>query len=424
MEGLRECERMKILFLTQWFDPEPMFKGLAFAKALRDRGHDVQVLTGFPNYPEGELYPGYRLRLMQRDVMDSIEVLRVPLYPSHDSSPWRRVANYVSFALAASFIGPWVVRRADVMYVYHPPATVALPAIVIGTLRGIPFVYDIQDLWPDTLAATGMAQSRVLLRLVGWWCGLAYAMADRIVVLSQGFKRVLSQRGVEEAKIEIIYNWSEEGGAPATSPDISRALESRLPGPFNVVFAGTMGKAQALDAVLQAARIVEGSEPDVRFVFVGGGTEVARLRNLAKEMNLDNVVFEARRPMAEIGALLRSADVLLVHLKDDPLFAVTIPSKTQAYLAAGRPIVMAVRGDAAELVERAAAGVVCPPEDPGALAARIIELRRTSGKRLEEMGKNGQEFYRRELSMQVAVGRFEELFWQVIRGRDAARASG
>lgn len=412
---------MKVLFLTQWFDPEPMFKGLAFAKALRDRGHDVQVLTGFPNYPEGKLYPGYRLRLLQREVLDGIEVIRVPLYPSHDSSVLRRVANYVSFALAASVVGPWAVRRADIMYVYHPPATIALPALVIGALREIPFVYDVQDLWPDTLAATGMVRSRVLLRLVDWWCRLTYEMADQIVVLSQGFKRVLMQRGVKEGKVEVIYNWGEEGSAAMASPYTTLPREPGLPGPFKVVFAGTMGKAQALETVLQAARIVKGSEPDVQFIFVGGGTEVERLRDLARDMKLDNVVFEARRAMTEIGAILRAADLLLVHLKDDPLFAVTIPSKTQAYMAAGRPILMAVRGDAAELVERAHAGVACPPEDAEILAAKIIELRRSPRERLQEMGENGREFYRRELSMQVAVGHFEELFRVVIRGRNAAR---
>jgi colanic acid biosynthesis glycosyl transferase WcaI len=412
---------MKVLFLSQWFDPEPMFKGLAFAKALRDRGHDVQVLTGFPNYPEGKLYSGYRLRLLKREVLDGIEVIRVPLYPSHDSSALRRVANYVSFALAASVIGPWAVRRADIIYVYHPPATVALPALVIGTLRGIPFVYDIQDLWPDTLAATGMVRSRVLLRLVDWWCRLTYEMADQIVVLSQGFKRVLMQRGVKESKVEVIYNWWEEGSAAMASPNAILSREPGLQGRFNVVFAGTMGKAQALETVLQAAQIVKSSEPDVQFIFVGGGTEVERLRDLAREMKLDNVVFEARRAETEIGAILRAADLLLVHLKDDPLFAVTIPSKTQAYMAAGRPIVMAVRGEAAELVERAHAGVACPPEDAEGLAKRIIELRRSPKERLQEMGENGREFYRRELSMQVAVGRFEELFRLVISGRNAAR---
>jgi glycosyltransferase involved in cell wall biosynthesis len=266
-----------------------------------------------------------------------------------------------------------------------------------------------------------MVRSRVLLRLAGWWCRLTYEMADQIVVLSPGFKRVLIRRGVSEARMEVIYNWCEEGSIASPLPDTIPFRKVGLSGRFNVVFAGTIGKAQALETVLQAARIVKGTEPDVQFIFVGGGTEVERLRDLATTMKLDNVVFETRRPVTEIGAILKAADLLLVHLRDDPLFSVTIPSKTQAYMAAGRPIVMAVRGDAAELVERARAGVVCPPEDPESLAKTISELRHLPRASLEEMGENGREFYRRELSMQVAVGRFEKLFRLVISGGNAAR---
>jgi glycosyltransferase involved in cell wall biosynthesis len=411
---------MRILFLTQWFNPEPMFKGLAFAKALRDRGHSVQVLTGFPNYPEGRIYPGYRLRVLQRELLDGIEVIRVPLYPSHDSSGWRRMLNYVSFAFAASLIGPWVVRPADVMYVYHPPATVALPAAVIGKLRGIPFVYDIQDLWPDTLAATGMVRSGVLLRLVGWWCRLTHAMADQLAVPTMGFKSVLSQRGVPNEKVEVIYNWCEEEDIAKGPSSPAAGVEPASSGRFRVVFAGTIGKAQALESVLKAADILKKADPSVQFVFVGGGTEVERLQRLADEMELPNVVFAARRAVAEIGAILKSADVLLVHLRDDPLFAVTIPSKTQAYMAAGRPIVMAVRGDAAELVGRARAGVVCPPEDPEELAKTILGLVHSPRERLEAMGESGREFYWRELSRSVAVARFEELFRRIAAGRQVA----
>jgi glycosyltransferase involved in cell wall biosynthesis len=197
---------MRILMLTQWFDPEPTFKGLTFAKALRERGHEVEILTGFPNYPGGKVYPGYRIRPFQREVMEGIPVIRVPLYPSHDNSAIRRVANYATFALSAAAIGTAAVKPADVMYVYHPPATVAFPAMLIGSIRRIPFVYDIQDLWPDTLGATGMVNNKSLLKMVGRWCRWTYRAAARIVVLSPGFKELLVARGVPREKIEVIYN--------------------------------------------------------------------------------------------------------------------------------------------------------------------------------------------------------------------------
>jgi glycosyltransferase involved in cell wall biosynthesis len=405
---------MRILLVSQWFTPEPIFKGLPFAKALRDRGHEVQVLTGFPNYPEGKLYAGYRQRLLQRETMEGIPVLRVPLYPSHDASAGRRMANYASFAVTSASIGVLAVKPADVMYVYHPPATVALPAMVIGWTRRIPFVYDIQDLWPDTLDATGMVNSNSLHKMVDWWCRWTYRAAAKIVVLSPGFKTKLVERGVPPDKIEVIYNWSEEGQIGKGPRNEALARELGLAGRFNIVFAGTMGKAQALDAVLVAAESVGRKVPAVQFVFIGGGIEVERLRRIAGEKGLPNVLFLPRRPFSEIGEILHLADVLLVHLKDDPLFRITIPSKIQVYLAIGRPILAGVCGDAADLVQRAGAGLVCTPENARSIADAVETLFNMPKARLEEMGKNGRSLYHRELAMDIGVGKFEEVFRSAI----------
>lgn len=401
---------MRILMVTQWFDPEPTFKGLAFAKALRERGHEVEILTGFPNYPGGKVYPGYRIRFFQREVMEGIPVIRVPLYPSHDAFAIRRIANYATFALSAATIGAAAVKPADVMYVYHPPATVALPAIVIGSTRRIPFVYDIQDLWPDTLAATGMVNNKSLHEMVNRWCRWTYRAAARIVVLSPGFKEMLITRGVPGEKIEVIYNWCDEGQIPKAPKNELLSKELGFSGRFNILFAGTMGKAQALDAVLDAAGRIGGRIPEVQFVFVGGGIEVDRLQEVAWERRLNNVLFLPRRPVSEIGEILNLADVLLVHLKDDPLFRITIPSKIQAYLAVGRPILVGVRGDAADLVRAAGAGIECQPENPESISEVVEKLYRMPRAHLDEMGINGHRYYRKELSLSVGVSRFEEVF--------------
>ncbi len=401
---------MRILILSQWFDPEPTFKGMVFARELVRLGHEVEVLTGFPNYPGGKLYPGYRVRFLQREVVDGVSIIRVPLYPSHDGSAVRRILNYVSFALSAAMLGPFLVRRADVAYVYHPPATVALPAMALRLLRGIPFVYDIQDLWPDTLSATGMVNSRKILTCVDLFCRLSYRMASKVIVLSPGFKRMLLERGVPAGKLAMIYNWCDEAQIVSTAAgDEDPALKGR----FNVIFAGTMGKAQALDAVLEAAQLLKERQPKVQFVFVGGGIQVEHLEREKKRMGLDNVLFLPRRPVSEIGSLLSSADALLVHLKDDPLFAITLPSKTQAYLAIGRPIIMAVRGDAADLVERAGAGIACLPGNAESIAEAVEKLVAMDKEQLDQMGRNGAEFYQKELALPVGTRKFEELFQAV-----------
>jgi lipopolysaccharide/colanic/teichoic acid biosynthesis glycosyltransferase/glycosyltransferase involved in cell wall biosynthesis len=400
-------ERMKILILTQWFDPEPTFKGLLFARELAARGHEVEVLTGFPNYPGGKLYPGYRVRPWLREQIDGVHVLRVPLYPSHDNSGFHRALNYLSFALSAAVIGTALIRRPDVVYVYHPPVTIGFAAVVIGFLRRVPFVYDIQDLWPDTVAASGMMSNWAALTLLGKWCKFVYRRARCITVLSRGFREQLVVRGVLPEKITVIYNWCDE-----TALKHHRGPVTRLSGSdrFCILFAGTMGHAQGLDSVLHGAQICRSTVPAAEFLFIGGGVDRRRLESLAEEMHLDNVRFLPRQPMHVMGGILAGADALLVHLKDDALFRITIPSKTQAYLAAGKPILMAVRGEATNWITSSGAGIRCQPGDPGSIAAAVKVLAGAGKIRLAEMGRNGATFYERELSVSVGVGKFERIF--------------
>jgi len=395
---------MRILLLTQWFDPEPTFKGMLFAKELQRLGHEVEVLTGFPNYPGGKLYPGYRLRIAHRETIDGVSVLRVPLYPSHDGSSVRRAANYLSFALTAT-LGIFGIRRPDIAYVYHPPASVALPAIALKWLRGVPFIYDVQDLWPDALSATGMVQNSALLAVVRRWMRFVYSRAAHVVLLSQGYRDALARDGVPREKLSVIPNWTyrQETGSPL-SP-----AEGDIPR-FEVMFAGTMGFAQALDTVLLAARQLQDEGAAVGFTFVGSGVEVERLQGLAEKLTLRNVTFLGRRPTSDMPALFQRAGALLVHLKDNELYAMTIPSKTQAYLLAGRPILMGVRGDAARIVEEAGAGLAFTPQDSASLREAILTLSGMSLEQRAAMGRAGQRYYQEKLSLEVGAAKFARLF--------------
>ena len=386
---------MRILYATQWFEPEPILKGIYFAKLLRMHGHDVRVATGFPNYPGGALYPGYRLKFIRRDSMDDIAVDRLPLYPSHSRSALGRTLNYISFAVSLTLYGLFT-RKPDVLYAYHPPLTVGIAAAIIAAVRRIPFVYAVHDMWPDTLAASGMVSNRVILEIVDRLCRWVYARADRIVVVLPGFKRALVQKGVPKSKITVIYNWPNETEArPQRDTDLAAFA---LDGHFNIVFAGNMGPAQGLETVLKAAKIVGTAAPQVQFILVGDGIEADSLRACATEMKLRSVRIMPRIPQSEIGSLLAAADVLLVHLKDDPLFRITIPAKTQFYLAMGKPILMGVSGDSADLVERSGAGLVVKSGDASALAAGVLEFARLPKKELTVMGARGRAFYEKELS--------------------------
>jgi glycosyltransferase involved in cell wall biosynthesis len=408
---------MRILLLTQFFDPEPTLKGMAFAKALVARGHTVEVLTGFPNYPGGTLYPGYRLRLYRREEHRGIVVHRVPLYPSHDRSAFHRLLNYMSFAITATIFGLFVVGNIEAIYVHHPPVTIGLPAIVLSKLLNVPFVLEIQDLWPDTLRATGMVKNERILALTGWWASRIYRAAGHISVISPGFRQALLLRGQDSRKVSVLYNWCDESRIVPAPRDPALHAKLGFENRFNVIFAGTMGTAQALDTILDAAGLLAVERPDVQIVLVGGGVDRARLEQLATERNLPNVRFLQRQPPERMGAILALSDAVLVHLRDDPLFRITIPSKTQTYLYCGLPIVMAVSGDAAALVSEAGAGVCCPPQSPRSLADAIISLASSSPTSRKAMGRAGQIFYDRELSLSAGIEKFEA---QLLAARTAA----
>jgi lipopolysaccharide/colanic/teichoic acid biosynthesis glycosyltransferase len=223
------------------------------------------------------------------------------------------------------------------------------------------------------------------------------------VVVSPGFKRILCERGVPESKIEVIYNWANE--EHARSREDSDLAAFGLNGRFNVIYAGNLGAAQGLETVLRAAKIVEDAAPDVQFILVGTGIEADRLRSLAAELAARSIRIMPPMPPSEIGNLLAAGDVLLVHLSDEPLFRITIPAKTQFYLAMGKPVLMGVRGDAAEMIEKAGAGVVVEPEDVRALADAVLALARLPSLELAAMGERGRNFYDRELSAAIGVER-------------------
>jgi len=410
---------MRILLLSQWFDPEPgATKGLPLAKWLQGRGHEVKVLTGFPNYPGGKVYEGYRIRPWQRQVMDDVPVLRVPLVPSHDSSARNRILNYTSFAASATMIGGPAIGPADVCYAYSPPPTVGLPAVALKKTRGIPFLYHIADMWPDTVVESGMMapgrKLETMEKYINVWCNFVYRQAAAITVLSPGFKEILVERGVPEEKIHVIYNWTDEDAFFPKAPDMELAKELGLLDRFNIIYAGNLGPMQNLETTVRAAKLLE-HLPEIQLVICGTGHEEEKLKTLAKEIGADNVRFIGRRQYWEMNEINAIADGLLVHLKDLPFFSSTIPGKTQVSLASGRPTIMAVAGDAASLIEQAEAGFACTPEDPAAMAEAMRRLYETPPEDRQRMGSNAADFYNSTLSLQIGASRTEEILQQIRR---------
>ena len=395
---------MRVLLITPIFHPEPSYlRGLPFARELVRRGIDVDVLTGFPNYPQGRLFPGYRQRLCQRETINGVQIMRVPSYISHDSSGWRRAISYLSISASTSVQGPFRGRRPDLVHVFQGIATLCLTADLIHLIRGSPYLLDLSDLWPESVLDSGMFRLPAGAWLLNAWCNHTYRWAKHIVTLSEGVKGKLLERGAPEAKVTVLYNWCD---AELEKPLPAREASSDLYGlrdTFNVIYAGTFGPLQALRTVLQAAELVQPRKPRVRFVLIGTGLEEVSLKRLATEKGLQNVIFLPWQPTENLSGILAQADATLVHLKDSPLNRVGIPSKVQHCLAMGKPILIGALGSAPALVEQAQAGIRFDPENAVQLATAVERLEAVPRVEREAMGQRGRDYYLANLSFDIGV---------------------
>jgi colanic acid biosynthesis glycosyl transferase WcaI len=415
---------MRIGILTQWYDPEPGPAALpaALARGLSARGHSVEVVTGYPNYPDGVIAPGYRVRPRSVEVADGVRVTRVALYPSHSESMSQRLVNYGSFAASAALAGvPQAFKSVDALWVNYSPVTIALPLAAQRLLRRTPSVVHVLDLWPDTLGAVGLGSStsrgRLAFRTAEALCGWMYQTAERVAYISPGVGELLAQRGVPREKLAYAPMWADETlFKPSPSPDV-RGYDLE-PHQFAVVYAGTLGRAQGLDTLIEACARVR--DQSVVCLIAGSGTEEAGLRDLASRVGADNVRFLGRLPQDQMPALSAAADVNYVALNDHPLAHVTMPSKLQAILAAGGVVVGSLRGDAARVVEDSGAGWVVVPGDVNGLVDTLRVAADLTAEDLAARRRGGREYYERTFGLEQGITTIEDLLVEAVRGRGRA----
>lgn len=381
---------MNVLVISQWYKPEPDGRVSALAEGLVKKGHQVTVVTGFPNYPQGKLYDGYRIRWRQWDEINGVKVLRLPLFPDHSRSVVKRALNYLSFSLALIFLAPWFIRKPDVIWAYT--ALVGLPTFWISRLFRVPYVMEIADIWPDTLTATGMLKKGFFVNLLDCFGRYVYNSAAALIVQNPGFKPCLVGKGVEEDKIHVVKNWADEDIYMPMEYDHKLADQYGLSGKFNVMFAGALGMAQGLDTIVEAARLCC-EMLDVQFVLIGDGSCLLQTKALVEKYRLENVKFIGRKPATDMPVFFAIADVLLVHLRDEAIFEIILPGKTQSYLACGRPVIMAKRGDGVDLITKHLCGVSCEPASAIALSAAVRKIHAMIPKARMLMGENGRELY-------------------------------
>lgn len=392
---------MRVLFLTQWFEPEPAFKGAAFAAALIAEGMEVEVATAFPNYPGGKLYPGYRITPYRRDRQWPFPVHRLPIWPSHDRSSIGRILNYASFFLSSLAFGLFNARRFDAIYVYHPPVTPALAAAIFGAVHRRPFIVEIQDLWPDSVAASGMGGATIP-SILGKICDFVYRRAALVIAQSDGMKARLAERGVPPEKLHRLYNWSTYIPAAPSEPPVE--IDGWDEDAINFVYGGNLGQAQSLGFVVDAFIRARPANEKVRLHLFGHGVERDLLARRIAAAGANHIVLHDPVSRAKMDRIFDRADALVLHLNGKSLYDITIPSKLQHYLSVGKPVLAGVSGEAAAMLQESGAALVCPPEDVDAMVAAVGTIAASPDASRDEMGRKGRAFYDRNLAMERAVG--------------------
>lgn len=396
---------MHILVVSQVFWPET-FRINDLATELQSRGHDVTVLTGVPNYPEGKVFGDYARDPQAFRSLSGVEIVRVPIVTRGSSRP-RLLLNYLAFALSAASIGAWRLRgrRFDAIFVFEPsPVTVGIPAVVLRAIKKAPIAFWVLDLWPDTLEAVGVVRSPLILQMVGKVVSSIYARCDLILAQSRSFIPRIAKLCRPGARIAYFPSWAEPlfEQAPA---DVAEEVPP-LPEVFKIMFAGNIGVAQDFPAILSAAERLK-SDRGIRWLIVGDGRMGDWVREeIARRGLEDTVLMLGRHPVERMPSFYKHADALLVSLRDEPIFSMTIPGKLQSYLAAGVPVIAMLNGEGAEVVERYQCGVTCRAGDADGLAAAALRLAQTSVAERLRMGDNARrgsqlEFDRSRLMTQL-----------------------
>lgn len=420
---------MKILYVSQYFPPEmgaPAARVSELSRHWVHAGHEVTVLTGFPNHPDGVIKPEYRgrfRRIVFRETIDGISLVRTWLLPFPNRKSHERILNYSSFCLSAAITGSFL-DRPDVVIATSPQLLVGLSGWWIAKLKRVPFVLEVRDLWPESLAAVGVGDPYSLLsRALGRIAGFLYHQANHIVVVTPAFREHLIRKWrVQEEKISIVQNGVEtELFSPGDASPLLRDLNTE--GKFIASYIGTLGLAHGLQTVVEAAETLQRIESNVLFLLVGEGADRERIEALAKSKQLANIRFVSQQPREKIPAYIAASDVCLVLLKKSDIFESVIPTKMLEFMSCERPVILGVNGQAREILEKCRAGLYVEPENTAALCKAIQDLEQQYTLR-HSMGRNGREYIVQNLSRKCTATDYIEALHRLLDKTSAEFAVG
>jgi colanic acid biosynthesis glycosyl transferase WcaI len=399
---------MKILVITQYFWPEN-FRINDLVLGLKKRGNIVTILTGIPNYPSGKIFPGYSLLNKLKDNYAGIKVYRVPLVPRGSGNNIRLILNYLSFIIFACLISPFLLKdKYDLIFVYEPsPITVMLPAIFLKRIKNVPIMLWVLDLWPESISATGAIKSTGLIKMVKKLVKYIYHKCDWILVQSKGFIRPIEEYGIKKDKIFYFPNSAEELFYPISK--VNKEIDTILPRGFRIMFAGNIGASQDFGTILSAAEILN-KYKEIQFIILGDGRMFNWTKEEINKRNLsDTIHLFGQHPIELMNDFFACADLMLVTLKNEYIFSLTIPGKIQSYLACGRPIIAALEGEGGKIIEESGAGISCPAENAEALAKGILKIFNMPQIERDKMGKSGRKYFETNFDRNVLLDKLEQI---------------
>ena len=401
---------MRILFFAQCFAPEDVSGAVLTSELaidLKKGGHQVTFVTGAPNYPYGRVYPGYRNHIYQEEVLEGVRVVRIWSFISPRKSFWPRILHYGTFSLTA-LLGGLLAGKPDILMCYSPPLPLGLSVWLLSRIWNVPWVFQLEDLYPDAAVATGVLRNRYAIKFFEWMERFLYQRATHISLISEGFRRNLLDKGIPPDKISLIPVWADPNQVQPMPKENAFRKRYELAGRFVVMYAGNIGITSCLEDVVEAAAILK-EDQDIRFVIIGEGVKKDELQEDCRKRELHNIQFLPYQPREDFSETLAAADLNLATLNQNS-YLTSLPSKIFNIMASARPIlVIAPAGcDLANLVSSSDCGVVIPPGDTQALAKAILTLK-PQEYRLNEMGQSGRNLLLKKYSRARCVDMHENM---------------
>lgn len=404
---------MNILIVTPHYYPEN-FRINDLVKELKNKSHNITVLTAIPDYPAGKYYSGYGLFKKNREVLEGVSIYRAPIIARGSGTKLRLFLNYFSLIFGSLFTSLFLLNRNfDVIFVFAPsPITIAIPAIIIKKIKNILLCLWVQDLWPESVSASGKLKSNIIPRLLNPLVKFIYKNSNKILVPSNGYKLSIKKKGISESKISFLPNWAEK--IYKVIKNSEKKLDFIPNNSFKIMFAGNIGFAQDFPSILNAAKILKNE--NIHWLILGNGSKVQWVKKRIQNYELmDCFHMLGTYPVNEMPQFFSLADAMLFSLIDEDIFSLTIPSKVQSYLACGKPILGMINGEGSDLINNSNAGLTCPAGDSRGLSENILKMSNMSSDEINKIGNNSYNYYKKHFDRKMLINKVENILSDLIR---------